>query len=171
MTSDQLAVERAAWAVTLRREFERHTFSYREHLNDYQTIFLVTHADTPGWKAKVTLCSAHRLRNRIEVNDTALVHSCTSAGMNKLLALLEGLRLNFTAKETESKEKEASAAKWQQRQETELAGLADLKGVDVEIIRRGPNAGSYAVALQPGNALEHLTLEQFKAFHAFIRSL
>lgn len=171
MTSDQLAVERAAWAVALKREFELHAFVFREHLNDYQTIFMVTHAQTPGWKAKVTLCSAHRQRNRIEVNDTVLAHTCKVVGRNKLMALLEALRHDFTTKAAESKEKEASAAQWQKRQETELAGLVDVKGVDVEIIRRGPNAGSYTVTLQPGNALEHLTLEQFKSFHTFIRSL
>lgn len=171
MNGDQLAVERAAWAVALKHEFPQHGYTFREHLNDYQTMFMVRHADTPDWTVKVTICSAHQQRNRIEINGTVLGHSCKTNARQKLIALLNGLRTNFEREHSKMKEKESVAAKWRERQAAELAKMPDLPGMNVEIIRKGPNEGKYAVTLLPGNPLEHLTLEQYCDFYNFLRSL
>ena len=171
MNADQLAVERAAWAVTLKATLTQNSFSFREHLNDYQTMFVVTHPDAPHWQAVVKICSAHRQRNRIEVNELALVNSCKPSSLHKLVSMLGTLQKKYLSDVAQNKDKEAAAAQWHTRQEKELAGLADLKGIDVEIIKAGVHAGCYLVKFQPGNALEHLTLAQFKAFHAFVQTL
>jgi|OpeIllAssembly_1097287.scaffolds.fasta_scaffold30796_3 hypothetical protein len=164
MNADQLAVERAAWAVALKQEFKfLPDFQYREHFNDYQTIFVVTRADTPGWKSCITICSAHRMRNRIEIDGVVVAHSGKTSSRHKVMDTIQRL---WEHCDKGLKAKESAAATWQKRQETELAGLKELPGLDVEIIKAGPHAGRYEVRLLPGNALEHLTLEQFKDFYA-----
>jgi hypothetical protein len=170
MTSDQLAVGRAAIAVALKREFVALGYAAKEHLNDYQTIFVVEHPETPGWKAHVAICSGHQKRNRIEVNRTEVTRA--KAGYApKIVTLLNGLRINYERDASSSKVKEATEAQWQERQEKELAGLSDLKGITVQIVRVGPYAGCYEVKLQPGNPMEHLTLPQLVGLHAYLSSL
>lgn len=172
MNADQLAVERAAWAVAMKQEFKfLPAFQYREHFNDYQTIFVITRSDTPGWKANLTICSAHRQRNRMEVDGVVVANSAKTHSRHKVIALIQTLWQSHDKKMAGLRAKENEAAKWQKRQETELAGLKELPGLDVEIIKTGPHAGSYEVRLLPGNALEHLTLEQFKSFHTLCSRL
>jgi len=171
MISDRLAVERAAWSVSLKQEFTAHALAYREHVNDYQNVFVITHSGSPGWKAKVTVCSAHRARNRVELNDAVFSYSNTLASRDTLCTALMGLRRYHDDNTAKVKDKEHDAATWRHRQHAEMAVFVELKGVDVEIIKSGPHAGCYEITLQPGHALEHLTLEQFKVFHAFVRSL
>lgn len=169
MNADQLAVERAAWAVAIKQEFKfLPDYQYREHFNDYQTIFVVTRADTPGWKANLTICSAHRQRNRMEVNGVVIANSGKTASRHKVMDMIQRL---WEHSDNRLKAKENEAVKWQKRQQSELAGLKELPGLDVEIIKGGPHAGKYEVRFLPGNALEHLTAEQFKAFHAFVSKL
>lgn len=167
MNSNQLAIERATWAVAMKQEFKfLPNLQYREHFNDYQVIFVVTRSDTPDWKATLTICSAHQQRNRMEVDGVVVANSGKTHGRQKVMALIQSLWQTHVKKMGGMKAKENEAAKWQQRQQTELAGLKELPGLDVEIIKGGPHAGKYEVRLLPGNALEHLTLEQFKSFHA-----
>lgn len=168
MTSDQLAVERAAWAVTLKSDFAQSGYVFREHLNDYQTIFILTHPEMPGWRAKLTICSAHRQRNRVEINDQVMTQTCKTAARHQLMAALSSLRKRHQQDATSAKENEKRAALWQARQERELAGLPEINGVDVEIIRRGPHEGRYRVMALPGNPLETLTLEELKKFYEFL---
>jgi hypothetical protein len=170
MNTDQLAVERAAWAVALKASLIENVFSYSEHLNDYQTMFVVTRT-SPGWRAVLKVCSAHGRRNRIEVNDAMVSASCKPVGLRKIMKLLNNLHAKHAAALELNKDKELAAARWQGRQEMELAGLSDLKGVDVEIIKDGIHAGCYCVKFQPGNALEHLSLLDFKLFHKFVQTL
>ena len=169
--SDQLAVERAAWAVALKPEFNQAGLFFREHFNDYQTIFMVTHPDVAGWKVKVTLCSAHGQRNRIEVEGQLIGQSCKTSTRHKVIALLQTLLRKYIEDVTSVKKKEDSARKWVERQRAEVGSLPDLPGIDPEIIKGGPHEGRYCVNFQPGHPLEHLTFAEFKAFHAFVKKL
>ena len=171
MTSDQLAVERASWAVALKTEFKKLDFVYREHLNDYQTIFVVTSEASPGWKAKVTLCSAHNQRNRIEINGHVAAHGCLAPIRHKIMGVLTSLRVTHGERTAAVQIKEEAAALWSERKRQEVGGLEDLDGVDIEIITRGLHEGKYQVTLQPGNALEHLTLEQVRRLYQFLKTL
>jgi hypothetical protein len=169
--SDQLAVERAAWAVALKPEFNQAGLAYREHFNDYQTIFVVTHPDAAGWKVKVTLCSAHGQRNRMEVEGQLIGQSCKPSTRHKVIALLQMLLRKYIRDVTSVNKKEDSARKWVERQRAEVGSLPDLPGIDPEIIKGGPHEGCYCVNFQPGHPLEHLTFAEFKAFHAFVKKL
>lgn len=167
MNADQLAVERATWAVAMKQEFKfLPNFQYREHFNDYQTIFVITRSDTPGWKVNLTICSAHNQKNRMEINGVVVGYSAKTKTRHQAVAMIQALWEKHDKDMAGMKAKENEAAKWQKRQQAELAGLKELPGLDAEIIKGGPHAGKYEVRLLPGNALEHLTLEQFKEFHA-----
>ena len=171
MNSDKLAIERAAWAVKLKLEFTKNGYTFREHFNDYQTLFVISRPDTPRWQAVVKICSAHRLRNRIEINSSSVAHSIKASGLRSVMGMLDTVRQMYLADVAKNADREAAAAKWHERQDQELAGLPELKGIEAEIIKTGAFAGCYAITLQPGNSLEHVTLEQLKAFYKFIVSL
>jgi len=168
--TDKHAVERAAWSVAI-KTLLKDKFICKEHFNDYSTMLMVTHAESPGWKAKLTILTAGNARNRVELNDKVFSYSVRRDMLDKLFDVLTELRQRHDTSVTVTKEKEATYAQWSQRQEMELAELADLPALDVEIIRRGPHVGQYRVTLFEGHPLEHLTLEQFKTFHAFLQSL
>lgn len=172
MNADQLAVERAAWAVAMKQEFKLlPEFQYREHFNDYQTIFVITRSDTPGWKVNLTICSAHRQRNRMEVDGVVIASSGKTKARHLVISTIQHMWESHSKDMAGMKAKESAAAKWQKQQEKELAGLKELPGLDVEIVKGGPHAGKYEVRLLPGNALEHLSADQFKTFHAFVSKL
>ena len=168
MTADQQAIERAAWAVATKAVLAE-DFTCREHLNDYSTMFMVTHPENPGWKAKVTIHCRGINRTQIDLNAALFTYSFTRR--DRLVEALHELRLGHAAATVSAQEKEAAAAKWMAKQEAELAGLKDIRGATAQIIRRGPYVGQYRVTLSEGHPLEHLTLEQFKTFHAFLQSL
>lgn len=148
MNADQLAVERAAWAVAIKQEFKFFPqYQLREHFNDYQTIFMVTRPDTPGWKAKITICSAHRIRNRLEVNGAVIGYSAKTNARHKVLTLLHTLWERYDKDMAGKKAKETEAAKWQKRQEADLAGLKELRH------RRG----DHRVGAEPRQVPRHLS--------------
>lgn len=166
MTSDQLAVERAAWAVALKHEFKSFPqYQYREHFNDYQTIFVVTRSDTPGWKANITICSAHNRKNRVEVDRVVIGWSGRASTCHKALAAIAALWTRHDKDMVGLKAKEDEAAKWQKRQDKELGGMRQFPGIEPEIITAGPHAGKYCISFLPGHMFEHLTLDQFKQFY------
>jgi hypothetical protein len=164
MNSDELAVRRAAWAVEFRNRLKQAAFTCKEHLNDYSTMLMVTHADSPGWKVKVALTSRRHVRVEME----GFPPRGRISSPDKVFEILVAHRLSYDTKLTQAKATEAAYRYWHQRQQTEMAGLAEIRGVDVQII---PGLGRYVVIFEPGHPLEQLTLEQFKTFHAFLRSL
>lgn len=171
MNASALAIERATWVMLLKQELKEEGYALHEHLNDYKSILIVTHAQLPGWWIRLSVCSAHRARNRVELNGNVFSHSCNSATRRKLVEALKLDRENYSAATVTLSAQEKEAAAWALLQDEELAGLDELKGVDVRIIRSGPYRRQYCVTMQPGNPLEHLTLEQFKVLHAFLQSL
>jgi len=158
MNADELTVAHAALVVKLRTQLRQAAFICKEHLNDFSTMFMVTHADSPGWKVKVTLRIAPVNRNRVDVDG-----ACVNPGL--VLERVTEHRRAYDAKLAQSLATEATYRHWQQQQQTELAGLPEIRGVDVQII---PGSGRYAVTFTAGHPLEQLTLKQFKAFHAFL---
>lgn len=168
MTSDQHAVERAAYAVALKADISRE-FKCREHLNDYSTMLMVTHPDTPGWNAKVTILHRSLNRTQIELNDKFFAFSLSKK--DALMQALRDLRKRHGDDMAEKREREKTEAEWMVRQTTELGALTHIPTVNFDIIRRGIHAGKYRVTLFPNHPLEHLTLEQVKAFHAFLMTL
>lgn len=169
MNADQRAVERAAWAVAIRAVLVDSEFTYREHLNDYSTMLVVTHPDSPGWKAKITIGQRSLNRTQIDLNDAFFSYSLTKK--EALLDSLRELRTRYDASVMETREREKSEADWTVRQAKELAALTHIPTVNFDIIRRGIHEGKYRVTLFPNHPLEHLTLEQVKAFHAFLMTL
>lgn len=171
MDANKLAIERATWIVLLKQELKGEGYTFREHLNDFKTFLIVAHERSPGWWLKLSVCSAHGARNRVELDEKVFSYSCKGTMRTKLMTVLKGSRDKFdqspATRALSAKEKEA--AEWMALQEQELAGLPELKGVDVQIIRSGPYTRQYRVTLQPGNPLEHLTLDQFKALHALLQ--
>lgn len=174
MNSDQLTVERAAWAVTLKAAFKG-VYTVKEHLNDYANIFVVTHAESPGWKVNVGICSAHNKRNRLEVDaDVPLKHrvfanSVRGSTIRKLLDMLAKLRTHHDLISNKTKQKEATALQWTARQEAELAPLGLPDWVYADIITDGPNAGCYRVVFEQGSPMEHLNLDQLEALEQFLK--
>lgn len=168
MSSDRLAVERAAWAVALKTTLSAE-FICKEHLNDYSTMLMVTHVGTPGWKAKVTLHSRTLNRTQIDIDDQFYGYSLTKR--DSLLGVLHEHRLRYATDVTRALAKEVDEAEWTARQAVELREIKERPDVNYDIIRRGVNAGRYRVTLFPGHALEHLTLEQVKEFDAFLRKV
>ena len=179
MNSDQLAVERATWAVTIKSWF-REPYVCKKYLNDFSTIFVVTHADSPGWLVNVSIITARR--NRIVLHDRAAAtkkllsneligYTVSSYTEKKLMQALWALRLRYDHKEGQAVQKELEAARWLRRQTEELSGTSNIPGIAVAIIPDGVHAGCYRVTVAPGNPLEHLTLEQYKAFNSYLNSL
>lgn len=165
MNSDQLAVERAAWATALKQEFKAFPqFEYREHFNDYQTIFVVSQRDTPGWKANVTICSGHTRKNRWEVESIVVGYSGKTGTLHKVMNMVEASCAAYQKAVDGLKAKENAAAQWHERQNRELAGMA-LPGIDMEIVKNGPHAGKYEVRFLPGHPFERVTLDQLKEFY------
>lgn len=170
MSSDRLAIERAAWAVSIKAQLQQ-DFQYREHLNDYATIFVVRHASCPAWKVNVAISAATRARNRVEIDGEVFSYSFSSTMRNKLAGFLNSHLKRFMEISDEARQQEVAATSWVTRQRAELHSVKEISSVTATIIRSGPHAGKYAIRLQEGNPLEHLTLDQVKAFHEFLHSL
>lgn len=168
LKKQELSVQRAVWVVSLKTLFKKE-FECVEHLNDYSTMLMLTHPDSPGWFAKVTINSSRGKRNSIQIGKETVGYSI--AHQNKiLLTILESRRV-YDTDVARLKEKEAKALSWRKRQSTELGKLHDVLGATPLIIREGPHAGRYSVSFEPGNPLEHITLDQYKVFYAFLLSL
>jgi len=170
MSIERLAVERAAWAVAIRTRL-KDEFTVREHLNDYATMFVVRSESFPNWSAKLTVCSAHNARNRLELDGKVISYSFSSRIREKLVSILNEHRERHALGQTEAKRTELAEQAWSVREQEELKDLPEFSAVSNTIIRSGPYAGQYTVAFYPGHPLEHLTLEQVKAFHVFVQSL
>lgn len=170
MPHERLAIERATWAVAIKTRLQD-DFSLREFLNDYSTTFVVKSDATPDWQVKITVCSAHNARNRVELDGKVLSYSFSSRIRDKLVNILNEHRTRHAATLSEAKRAEMSAQAWAARQQEELKDLPEMNTLNTTIVRSGPYAGHYAVAFFPGHPLEHLTLEQVKAFYAFLQSL
>ena len=169
MNADQRAVERAAWAVAIKAVLAGTDFTCREHLNDYSTMLMVTHPESPGWKAKITVGQRSLNRTQIDLNDVFFSFSLTKK--EALPETLYELRKRYDASIVETREREKAEAEWTVRQSKELADLIPIPTVNFDIIRRGIHEGKYRVSLFTNHPLEHLTLEQVKAFHAFLMTL
>jgi len=167
MNATKLALQRASWSCLLKTSFKMLAgYKCREHVNDYSNLFVVTHPESPSWKVVVGICfSAFGQKNRLEVNSKLFAPGVSQATAAKLMDLLREMRRMYDRGMTEAREKEAKAANWRERQESELHGLETFEWLDAAIITTGPHAGNYRVTLGVGNPLERLTLAQFKDFH------
>lgn len=170
MSSERLAVERATWVVAAKTRLQPE-FTYREHINDFSTTLVVKHDASPDWKIDVRFSCAQNVRNRVEIDGTVFSYSFSGAMRDKLVDFLNTHRLRYTETVTESKRYEAQARVWQDRQKVELKGIKEVGTVSTTIIRSGPYEGQYTIAFYPGHPLEHLTLEQTRIFHEFLKSL
>lgn len=170
MSHERLSIERATWAVAIRTRLQDE-FSLREYLNDHATIFVVKSDAVPDWSAKLAVCSAHGVRNQVELDGKVISYSFSMRMRDKLIGLLREHQQRYVSTMTEAKRNELAQEQWAAREQTELKGLPELGTVSTTIIRNGPYAGQYTVSFYPGHPLEHLTLEQVKAFHAFAGSL
>lgn len=163
MNATKLAMQRALWSAYLKGHLGQMSgYTVREYVNDYATLFTVTHPETPDWKATVGICSAHEQKNRLEVDRKffASAGSLRKATMLKLVDLLKEMRRRHAAAATKARETEATAAAWLRRQEAELANVALPDWMSAEIIKAGPYEGRYRVTFEDGNPLERLTLQQ-----------
>lgn len=169
MPSDRLAIERAAWAVSIKDQLQ--DFQYQEHFKGYSTIFVVRHASCPAWKVNIVVTSGIGARNRVEIDGEVFSYSFSSAMRYKLAAFISSHLKRFMEIAGEARQQEAVATGWVTRQRAELHSVKEISTVTATIICSGPHAGKYTVRLHEGNPLEHLTLDQVKAFHEFLHNL
>lgn len=170
MVSDQLSVERAAWAVGIKRLLEG-SFNCRERFGDFATHFDITHADSPNWHAKLSIIASPNHRNHIEINGTVFTYTFRPDIRERMVGILNEARQRHDAAQARSREQEDAEAEWTHRQKRELAGIAEVGTISYEIIRSGVNAGCYTVNLFPGHPLERLTLDEVRAFDNFLKTL
>lgn len=170
MSSDRLAIERVAWAVSLKTRLKE-VFSLRETLQDHSTTFVVKHNDTPDWEAKVVVRTEHNTRNRVELNDHVFGYSFVGGMHDKLIELLHRDRARHMAELADVKRQELESEAWLTRQRQELHGINEIGTVCASIIRSGPHAGEYCVHFYDGHPLEHLTLAQLKVFYLFLSAI
>lgn len=165
MTDIKLAVERAHWAVRFKETMSR-DFILVEDQQANDTVFTLIHKDSPGWEATVAVCS-HSRRNKLTLNQQAI----PAISLEALRERIEKLRQEFGLQTVKDAERERAAQGWQERQDSEMTGMAWIDGVTADIIQLGPHAGKYCLSFEPGHPLEHVTLKQLKTFHAFLRTL
>ena len=170
MSSDRLAIERAAWGVAI-KAYLQPDFKCQERMNDYSTTFVVSHTSCPAWKVNIAVTSGIGARNRVEIDGEVFSYSFSSAMRYKLAGFISSHLKRFMEITDETRQQEAVATGWVTRQRTELHSVKEISTVTATIICSGPHAGKYAVRLHEGNPLEHLTLDQVKAFHEFLHNL
>lgn len=170
--TEKHAIERASWAASLRRDFAHHGFQVVEVVDERCVRFEVSHPDSPGWLFTVRLAwNSRRRRNCIQMDTRAFFFECASNQRQRLMVMLTRLRRRYSAQVVEARQREATAEELLARQGRELQGMEEVRGLEATLIHAGPYAGQYRVELKPGNPLEHLTLDQYRILHSFLKSL
>jgi hypothetical protein len=162
MTDTELQIERATWVVKLKGDIISAGFLVTESSTATQTLITINHPSVPHWNSEMIVESV-RGRNRILL-DRSSFSTCSDNNRHKIREYVKLTMVLYRFKED-------SAKMWSERQDKEIGNLSEIPGIDAQIITSGPNKGCYSIKLSPGNPLERLTLDQYKALHVFIIGL
>lgn len=175
MNEVELCIERTTMALNLKRALEAKNFKVKSECEKERIELTVTHVEAKGWRGYASVlvekASDGKMRNVVAVEDgERMGYSMTSKVVKAVIALFNGLRHIYSVDHQRAVENEKVHREWNLRQQKETASL-QLPGIVAAIIRTGTYAGCYTLHLHDGHPLEHLTLDHYRKFHAFIKSL